>query len=492
MQTVSIRIFLIISLFAVINPSLLPAATEQRIALVIGNSAYSSGPLKNPVNDAADMAATLQKLGFAVTLKKNVNLRAMEESLAGFGEKLKKGGIGLFFYAGHGLQVNGINYFVPIGATINRETDIKYETMDVGKVLDEMANAGNGMNIVILDACRDNPFSRSFRNASRGLAIVSNAPAGTFISYSTGPGNVARDGDGRNSPYTDALVQSLKEPGITIEQVFKKVRAKLGKETGGKQIPWEVSSLQGEFYFIPGSASKSAAMVPAGKIAAINDELDDENTKLESERRRLEEEKAAFSKKKALDEKRRQIEEERERLAAEQEAERQLEADRKRRALERKQPNKTTAIAMVSRPSVSNANEIRRDGRFIAYDNGTVLDTRTNLMWAAKDNGYEINWANAKSYCENYRGGGYTDWRMPTQDELAGLHDASKSRPGACNRSYNIHIATELIDITCFDPWATETPGADAAPFSFYYGVRRWPLQPNDSASRALPVRYAK
>jgi hypothetical protein len=233
-------------------------------------------------------------------------------------------------------------------------------------------------------------------------------------------------------------------------------------------------------------------MVPAGKIAAINDELDDENTKLESERRRLEEEKAAFSKKKALDEKRRQIEEERERLAAEQEAERQLEADRKRRALERKQPNKTTAIAMVSRPSVSNANEIRRDGRFIAYDNGTVLDTRTNLMWAAKDNGYEINWANAKSYCENYRGGGYTDWRMPTQDELAGLHDASKSRPGACNRSYNIHIATELIDITCFDPWATETPGADAAPFSFYYGVRRWPLQPNDSASRALPVRYAK
>ena len=286
------KIFLVLSLLAFINPSLSSAATEQRIALVIGNSAYSSGPLKNPVNDAAAMAAQLQKLGFTVILKKNANLRGMEDALTDFGDRLKRGGVGLFFYAGHGLQVGGANYLVPIGARINRESDIRYEALDAGKILDEMANANNGLNIVILDACRDNPYSRSFRNAARGLAIVSNAPAGTFISYSTSPGNVARDGDGRNSPYTEALLRFMKEPGLTIEQVFKGARAKLGKETGGKQIPWELSSLQGEFYFVPGSGKTATDITPPGKIVIDKDEsstarksdrdaLDDESRQLE-------------------------------------------------------------------------------------------------------------------------------------------------------------------------------------------------------------------
>ena len=136
--------------------------------------------------------------------------------------------------------------------------------------------------------------------------------------------------------------------------------------------------------------------------------------------------------------------------------------------------------------------EIKRDGRFIAYDNGTVLDTRTNLMWAAKDNVSNINWANAKSYCENYRGGGYSDWRMPTQDELAGLYDAGKSRPAECNTSYLMHFATEVIDITCFAPWASETRGSEAAYFSFISGVRYWFQQSNANASRVLPVRSGR
>jgi len=199
MRAMPIRIFLILFILVLVYPSVLPAATERRIALVIGNSAYNSGPLKNPVNDATAMAAQLQKLGFTVILKKNASLRGMEDALTDFGDRLKRGGVGLFFYAGHGLQVGGANYLVPIGAKINRESDIRYETLDAGKILDEMANANNGLNIVILDACRDNPYSRSFRNSARGLAIVSNAPAGTFVSYSTSPGNVARDGDGRNS-----------------------------------------------------------------------------------------------------------------------------------------------------------------------------------------------------------------------------------------------------------------------------------------------------
>lgn len=138
------------------------------------------------------------------------------------------------------------------------------------------------------------------------------------------------------------------------------------------------------------------------------------------------------------------------------------------------------------------AGETGRDGRFIAYDNGTVSDTRTGLMWAAKDNGSNINWANAKSYCEHYRGGGYSDWRMPTQDELAGLYDAGKSRPGACNTSFPIHVATELIDITCFAPWASETRGSEAAHFYFSDGSRGWGHQSSDNGDRALPVRSGK
>lgn len=133
--------------------------------------------------------------------------------------------------------------------------------------------------------------------------------------------------------------------------------------------------------------------------------------------------------------------------------------------------------------------ETARDGRFIAYHNGTVLDTRTNLMWAAKDNGRDINWANATSYCISYRGGGYTDWRMPTMDELAGLYDESKSRPGACDRSANIHVATELIYITCFGVWASEAIGSDADGISFHDGTQGLNPQSNDTYVRALPVR---
>ncbi len=471
MQTMPIRIFLVLFILILIYPSSLIAATEQRIALVIGNSLYSSGPLKNPVNDATDIATTLQRLGFSVIIKKNASQRVMEESIQEFGNKLKRGGVGLFYYAGHGLQISGVNYLIPVAAKISREADVKYEAIDANKVLDEMAIANNGLNIVILDACRDNPFTRSFRDATRGLAIVSSAPVGTFISYSTAPGNVARDGEGRNSPYAAALIKHMTEPGQPVEQVFKSVRQTLATQSGGKQIPWELSSLQGNFFFTPGSGSSKMATDRdkslVSKPSAI-DELDDESRKLEDEEQKLEKEKALLEKKKAIEEKRQKIEEE-------------------KAALEAK---KSTTLAMANRPSVSTANEIRRDGRFIAYDNGTVLDTRTNLMWAVKDNGGGINWADAKSYCENYRGGGYTDWRMPTSNELAGLYDQAKTYSTDCGAYARL---TELIRLTCPYPWASETRGSDAACFSFYYGIRAWLPQSYDLLDhRALPVRSGK
>jgi len=139
------------------------------------------------------------------------------------------------------------------------------------------------------------------------------------------------------------------------------------------------------------------------------------------------------------------------------------------------------------------AEELERvKNRFISYSNGTVLDTQTNLMWAAKDNGANIDWKSAKSYCENYRGGGYTDWRMPTQDELAGLYDANKSEQAECNSSYQNHVATDLIHLTCFYPWASETRGSVAAHFGFLTGRRYWEPQSRDGYSRALPVCFGK
>ena len=423
---------------------------EQRTALVIGNSTYSSGPLKNPVNDATDMAAALQKLGFKVILKKNANLELMEDAIEDFGNRLKRGGVGLFYYAGHGVQVNGVNYLIPIGAKINKESDVRFKAFDAGRVLAEMENANNGLNIVLLDACRDNPFGKSFRSATRGLAIVSSAPAGTFISYSTGPGQVASDGEGRNSPYTKALLQYVQEPGLAIEDVFKGVRRKLRKETG--QVPWELSSLEGKFFFVPGQSSQSTGI--AGVKASPVDELRVKQTKLESEKEKLRQEKELLEQKKALNDEKRKIEAERKQI---------------------------TAIQSLT---ATGPKEISRDSRFIAYDDGTVLDTKTNLMWAMNDNGSNINRQPAKIYCENYRGGGYRNWRMPTQDELAGLYDLSKSYMSDCG--FDVHL-TELIRLTCTATWASETRGSDAAYFNFHRGSRAWYF--HSLNGRALPVR---
>jgi len=496
MQAMPIRIFLVLFILFLIYPHALQAATERRIALVIGNSAYSSGPLKNPVNDAAAMATQLQKFGFTVILKKNANLRGMGDALTDFGDRLKRGGVGLFFYAGHGLQVGGVNYLVPIGARINRESDIRYETLDAGKILDEMANANNGLNIVILDACRDNPYSRSFRNASRGLAIVSNAPAGTFVSYSTSPGSVARDGDGRNSPFTEALLRYMKKPGLTIEQVFKGVRAKLGKETGGKQIPWELSSLQGEFYFVSGSAKavdkvarekqlpEKDAEIPSTQVQAPEpSSFDDLKKKMEERREKESQWVKDFEDAKKM----------------EDESSSSPEKIQMWRQFMASLPNEHTVKGNEIWKYASNRiqrleylksiKEINNDGRFIAYNNGTVSDTWTGLMWAAKDNGSDITWADAKRYCDNYSGGGYTDWRMPTQEELVGLHDAKKRYKSDCD--YDVHL-TELIRLTCIAPWASETRGSDAASFTFFSSTRHWGPQSSGSYSRALPVRSGK
>jgi hypothetical protein len=234
---------------------------ERRVALVIGNSTYETSPLKNPESDARLMAATLQELGFEVILKLNANQNEMKRAIEEFGRTLNGGGVGLFYFAGHGIQLKGRNYLIPIGANISDEGEVDIESVDVARVLAKMDSAKNRVNLVMLDACRNNPFQRSFRSVDRGLAFVS-APQGTLIAYATAPGDVAQDGAGENGTYTAALVEEMRAAPAPIEQVLKRVRSRVKEMTSGTQVPWESSSLEGEFYFrLPGD-TREPAVVP--------------------------------------------------------------------------------------------------------------------------------------------------------------------------------------------------------------------------------------
>jgi len=243
-----------------------PARAERRTALVIGNSAYAGAPLKNPANDARDMAAALRRLGFETTLLTDASMQQMEQAVRDFGLKLRQGGMGLFYYAGHGLQVQGNNYLVPVNAVIQSESDVKYGCLDAGLVLGKMEDAGNGLNIVILDACRNNPFARSFRSAEQGLAKM-DAPTGSLIAYATAPGKVASDGEGKNGLYTQYLLRNIATPGLSVEELFKRVRMGVARDSAKKQVPWEASSLIGQFSFVAGA--QVASLAPAAPPAAI-------------------------------------------------------------------------------------------------------------------------------------------------------------------------------------------------------------------------------
>ena len=246
-------------------PPAAPAA-QNRWALVIGNSAYGAevGSLPNPVNDATDIAATLQPLGFEVTLVLNATRQQMEDALAAFRRQMRPGGIGLFYFAGHGAQVEGTNYLIPIDANVGQAVTAKADSVSAEQVLMSMTAAGTALNILILDACRNNPFlSRWPVREARGLAPMQ-AVRGSFIAYATAPGAVAADGVGRNGTYTKYLLRYLTTPDLLVEQMFKRVRVAVEEETGGIQTPWEASSLQGDFSFFPSAATRpSLAVVQA-------------------------------------------------------------------------------------------------------------------------------------------------------------------------------------------------------------------------------------
>ena len=224
----------------------------QRVALVIGNATYKDSPLKNPVNDARAVAGKLRGLGFDVIEKHNLTQKQIGRTLSEFRSKLSPGGTALFFYAGHGVQVDGINYLPAVDADIGAEEDVPTQAIDVDKVLKAMEGGKTRVNLVFLDACRNNPYARSFRSAGEGLAKVS-APSGTLIFYATRPGSVAADGDGQNGLYTQNLLTAMDVPGLTVEQVQKRVASGVRQASRGRQEPWMEGLLEGDFYFRPGA-----------------------------------------------------------------------------------------------------------------------------------------------------------------------------------------------------------------------------------------------
>jgi formylglycine-generating enzyme required for sulfatase activity len=229
---------------------------ENRVALVVGNSTYKSAPLRNPTNDAKDMAAKLKGMGFTVIERSNLSVKQIGSTLREFRSKLTPGSVALVFYAGHGLQIKGENYLPAVDADISSEEDVPTQSLAMRQIMDVLGDAKTRLNLVFLDACRNNPYARSFRSASDGLNRV-NAPSGTLISFATRPGSVAADGTGRNGLYTGALLEQMNNPNQPIEQILKKVVSQVKAGSNSQQEPWMEGSIEGEFCF--GECGKAVA-----------------------------------------------------------------------------------------------------------------------------------------------------------------------------------------------------------------------------------------
>ena len=268
-------------------------AAEKRVALVVGNSAYvNASPLPNPVNDAGEMAKALTEAGFEVVLGLDLDKAGFDKKIREFVRALDGADVALLFYAGHGLQVGGRNYLVPIDASMQKERDLDFEGISVDFVLKQMEiDRDNKTNVIFLDACRDNPLARNLARSmgtrsisiGKGLAQVETG-VGTFIAYSTQPGNVALDGSGANSPFTTALVKGVREEGRNLTAVMVDVRKDVLAQTQGKQVPWDHSSLTGDFYFH--LAAAPAAIPGGGAPPPPSADLQERLRKLEDELRK--------------------------------------------------------------------------------------------------------------------------------------------------------------------------------------------------------------
>lgn len=311
--------FLIFCILFCLPSTFLYSQEEKRFALLIGNSEYQyTKALANPVNDATDMAQLLKSVGFHVKLELNATNAQMHKAVRDFFELLtsQKADVALFYYAGHGMEHEGVNYLIPINADIKNSYELLDKALSMDRVIEGLRRAGTKFNLVLLDACRDNPFLGNTRSSSRGLAVISSGGSGNMFVFATEPGSVAQDGEGRNSPFTKALLDHIQTPDLEIRHLITEVQRSVERQTNGRQRPWMNTSFTGEFYFI-------RAEQQLAKIKKQEEELNKELRILEQEILKRTEE---IQKAKTLEERRR-LEAEQIRAKA-QESARLLEAER--------------------------------------------------------------------------------------------------------------------------------------------------------------------
>lgn len=252
---------MLLCLFAMLCPAA-PFSHAARLALVIGNAAYTEGQLKNPVNDARAMDTKLASLGFKVQKVENMKRQQIGRTVTVFAASVWPGDdVVVVFYAGHGVQVNGVNYLPAVDADIQSEVDVPLNCLNLNVLMDQLDAAKAGLKLLFLDACRNNPYARSFRSGDRGLARVGSAPSGTLIHFATRPGSVAADGSGANGLYTTHLMRYIDTPGLQVENMLKRVSVAVEAESKGLQEPWTEGSIRGDFYFNQGAAVV-ASLVP--------------------------------------------------------------------------------------------------------------------------------------------------------------------------------------------------------------------------------------
>ncbi|MBK7000389.1 MAG: caspase family protein [Rhodoferax sp.] len=447
--------------------SLPSSAAERRVALVIGNASYAEKPLRNPVNDAELMQSTLRGLGFEVSLVRNADRRELLGGLREFEAKARNADIALFFYAGHGAQVSGTNYLIPLKAQIHGESDVPDEAVDANSVLRRIEDAKARVGLVILDACRDNPYAGASRSSYRGLARMS-VPTGSIVAYATAPGDTADDGRGTNGVYTEQLTRHLSQAGLDLREVFDRTAVEVERLTNGKQKPREDVGLRGRIVL-----KSTSTPGPGTQVASLKPEPDPSYKPAQSD---PEQEAWELAKK-------------RDTVASYNAYLKAYPIGRyagtARMALEGLQPSPAPP-ATVTAPQPQQPRPVQttlgaHEDRF--QESGVVItDTQTGLQWTKADNGSGINWNEAKSYCAN-KGGG---WRLPSVNELQGIYDRSQSNPcgtSTCRTSRKFRLTDWWF-------WSNERDGSSEAFFVYLTDSNRFssPVEARPNL-RALCVR---
>lgn len=390
-------------------------AHAARLALVIGNAAYTDGPLKNPVNDARAVQAKLSGLGFDVTKVENLKRRDIGRTVNGFASRIRPGDDVVVFYAGHGVQVKGINYLPAVDADIQSEEDVPLNSLNLGNLLERLDEAKAGVKILLLDACRNNPYARSFRSGTRGLARVQDAPSGTLMHFATRPGSVAADGTGSNGLYTTELLRHIDQPGMPIEQMLKRVSAAVDKASKGQQEPWTEGSLRGDFYFQPAAGTQVAGVTPVPTGQRMQAHPEDEAWAAAKAANTPGAYRAYLS----------EFPSGRYTSAA-------------RIALGGASPQPAAA---APQPAPTAAATATTSAQFTAIDasgnptapgsHACVKDSKTGLLWSAETMG-AMDWDSAMRSGDGYSRCGFNSgWRLPGRDELKTLAVRADSAPTA-------------------------------------------------------------